>query len=174
MEKRRKKVDKDSEIKSSYNESEQFLEKEVTLEELIVTAINTFETYYKEFISTKDRSEHKEIRKKWFPKINKEWNTIIQCPDFNEEMFLKYQNYIGINPENINDYLKNHILSDEFLETFFKSKKWYIPPYYVFKYQPHAHKFMEKYKAYFDEETYNKYLESLKNTEENNNENNKI
>lgn len=90
------------------------------------------------------------------------WSDLVIEPEFTEEMFLFYQNYIGYNPEILLDFLKTHAVTEEFLERFFNAKKWGIHPAYILKYQSHLTGFIKKYKEYFNPEDYDKIINPKK------------
>ena len=90
-----------------------------------------------------------------------EWQDIMSNKEFTEEMFIQYQNYIGYNPELLTEFIKNHKVSENFMEMFFQAKKWGIHPAYILKHQSHLVDFIKKYKEYFNPEDYRKFLEKL-------------
>ena len=127
-------------------------ENEKSLENQIKTLTQAMDELQKESLTLGS-----EQRKKFLKEVSK-WSDIVKDENFTEDMFLFYQNYIGHNPEILLDFIKTHKLTEEFMERFFKAKKWGIHPAYILKHQSHLTNFIIKYKEYFNPSDYDKVI----------------
>lgn len=96
-----------------------------------------------------------------------DWIEIVQDPEFTSDDFLRYQNYLKLQPELLKVFLASHEVDQSFIETFYKVKLWKLEPDSILKTQSQLNTFINKNKDDFNKEAFDKWSEQVKQAQEN-------
>ena len=100
-------------------------------------------------------------------RASSDWIEIVEDSEFTEEYFLKYQNYLKLEPELLKVFLSSHTVTQNFIELFYGVKLWKLDPNFVIHLQPHLEKFIRSKKEEMDKSVFEAWENKMNEVSEN-------